>query len=361
MRIKTIITAVLFIAILVTSAMIISAYTQPTAPPAETPQLEQEKPGEQKTEPLYTALTYGGLDVNPTHDYAHYDTADKDFITKIWETAGYAQWAEYGGETQAMVTIELRFTGSGDEITLQVDPNDIGWVTDDLAPWERAAPTYYAVPTGTYAKLSRLLTGYSEQTAKNNPADDAPKLEVIQDSLIDGVYTRFLLTIGGKEVYFDGEMALNRHGDEELIIADLTGDGIKDTAVFFTKSHGTGVSVPDIHIFDGVTLERYTVKDAVEIANEQVKASADDNHFYVAYGSETLIINKAELDTPPENLSSAPAWGNICYYEIHDGYLYAAIAVQVSPAEFYGAIRIKYEFTANGFEFDSLELLSGTA
>ena len=193
----------------------------------------------------------------------------------------------------------------------------------------------------------------------NSTADETSndvKLEVITDSLNDGLYTQFLLISGDREVYFDGRLALNRAGSEEVIVADLTGDNIPDIAVMFVWGYGTGVSVPEIYIFDGVTLEKYEVKDAVEIATEQIKSTADDDYFYVAYENDTLVINKSELDILFENLFPTAGWGSIYNYAIYNGELYAYMAPQISAAGFYGTIIIKYEFNANRFDYNSIEL-----
>jgi len=73
----------------------------------------------------------------------------------------------------------------------------------------------------------------AQEEAADDISPDDPKLEVLEDSLVDGGYTRFLLTAGDNAVYFEGNLVTNRSA--ELFVADLTGDGVGDIVVMLTE------------------------------------------------------------------------------------------------------------------------------
>ena len=177
------------------------------------------------------------------------------------------------------------------------------------------------------------------------------KLHMLEDSLIDGCYKQFLLTVGDREIYFDGVCEVDRKEDYTLDVVDLTGDGVADIAVIFTATHGTGCHIQEAHIFDGVTFERYEVRNAVDLVYGHLGLSADERTYYINTGSDTLAINKADTYSSIYNQSFAlPFFGLICEYKVRDGHLYAYLPIQVGVSEYYGRIEIMYKFDAGCFD-----------
>ena len=183
------------------------------------------------------------------------------------------------------------------------------------------------------------------------------KLDILQDSLVDGCYTRFLLASGNKKIYFDGLCEVDKREDYTLAVVDLTGDSIPEIAVIFTVAHGTGCLIQEAHIFDGVTFDRYEVRDAVDLAYGHLSLSADDAAYYITGESETFVIDKAEIISKADygaKLFPLPFFEFICEYKIQDGHLYAYLPIQAGMTEFCGGIEILYKLNSNFFDCESI-------
>jgi len=181
------------------------------------------------------------------------------------------------------------------------------------------------------------------------------KLHMLEDSLIDGCYMRFLLTVGDSEIYFDGVCEVDRKEDYTLDVVDLTGDGVADIAVIFTAFHGTGAFIQEAHIFDGITFERYEVRNAVDLAHGHLGLSADEKAYYINTGIDTFAINKADTYSSIYSQSFAlPFFGLICEYKVQDGHLYAYLPIQVGVSEYYGRIEVLYKFDSSCFDLGGI-------
>ncbi len=128
----------------------------------EKPPEPSEPDGIQQTQPFeskYYAIKYEGIDVNPQQHYARYEVSnDKAFVDELWETINFDGWtAKDKSESAAMVAIWLRFVSDDEVMQLSIDPNDEGChtVSDE--------GHYYDLPEGTYDKISKLLTEYTEE------------------------------------------------------------------------------------------------------------------------------------------------------------------------------------------------------
>ena len=258
-----------------------------------------------------------------------------------------------------MLAITTAFLFTMQACTMSEATGDTPPITESKPPTTAATTQEQTTPHG--ADGANIIQDSSYDLEPMNiipeppPDDDSYiKFKILEDNAVDGVYRQFLLTVGDTEIYIDGMLSHNR--SEEIVTADLTGDGVEDIIVMLTKYTGTGVSVPEIHIFDGVTLEKYEVIDAVDIATEQLTASGDDDYFYVISDDDTLIIDKSVIGAARENQPEQPGWGSIYYYAVYENNLYAQVLNQVSFSEFYGTVLIKYEFDDNKFIFNSVEL-----
>jgi hypothetical protein len=196
-------------------------------------------------------------------------------------------------------------------------------------------------------------------TSSIEKPEHAVELHILWDSLRDGCYTRFLLAVGENEIYFDGLCEVDRDDDYALESVDLTGDGIPDIAVIFTAGHGTGCLVQEAHIFDGVTFEKYEVRNATDLAHDHLGLSADDDAYYIVTENDIFIINKAEIISKVDydiELFPLPYFDLICEYKIQNERLCAYLPIQVGIVDFCGEIEILYKFDSNFFDLDTISV-----
>jgi hypothetical protein len=221
--------------------------------------------------------------------------------------------------------------------------------------------------------LILLLASCSADTENIMPEipNDEVKLYILDD-IHERWYTRFLLTIGDNEIYFEG-LARQWNEAPTPITADLTGDGIPEIIVIFDTSLGIGINIQEIHIFDGVTFEKYEVRCPIEILDEHLTLTADDEHYYVDTGTKMFIINKADITNrlnetdeiknydlyiQAEYLSELPDYYFFCMYIIQNEVLHAYLPINVGGTLFYGMIEIIYEFVENKFVFTNIKVIS---
>ncbi len=121
------------------------------------------------TESKYHTLKYEGMDVNPQQHYAKYEVgSDRAFVDEVWNAVKFDEWkAKDKSESAAPVAIWLRFVSADEVVQLSIDPNDEGCHTvSDVGH-------YYDLPEGTYDKISKLLTEYTEGHFNNALTPDA--------------------------------------------------------------------------------------------------------------------------------------------------------------------------------------------
>ncbi len=112
-----------------------------------------------KTESKYHTLKYEGMDVNPQQHYAKYEVGnDKAFVDELWEAINFDEWkTKEKSNSVAPVAIWLSFLADDEVMQLSIDPNDEGCHTiSDVGH-------YYELPEGTYDKISKMLTDYTEE------------------------------------------------------------------------------------------------------------------------------------------------------------------------------------------------------
>lgn len=104
-------------------------------------------------------MYYEGIDVNPQKIVLGYNVdEDADFANEIYEIIDFENRIVCDGPSTAMVSIRLKFSGPNGELTIELDPNDLAWELSGITPVE-----YFALPEGSYNKISALLTAYTEE------------------------------------------------------------------------------------------------------------------------------------------------------------------------------------------------------
>ncbi len=176
-----------------------------------------------------------------------------------------------------------------------------------------------------------------------------------EDSLTDGVYTKFSLNTATAAVDFTGAMSSSR--EPELILRDLTGDGLDDCAVLLISSGGTGVRLENARVFDGASLTEYPVRDPLDYINEQVTFASEVENFIIQINGSDVRIAKDGLDTPDERLFDEIACGAWVEYDVIGGELVCQVGCSVSPSDIHGCLNVKYAFAEGEFVPQSVEYM----
>ena len=112
----------------------------------------------------YIALSFTGYHNDPQRSAASFAVWDDlDFVAKVWNSVGYDDWVEFEACSVSGHLILLLFhSDDGDPIYLVITEDDIGW-RKHFSPYGYVLETitgYYAVPPGTFDRVSKLLTDY---------------------------------------------------------------------------------------------------------------------------------------------------------------------------------------------------------
>ena len=142
----------------------------------------------------YTKLNYGGIDTNPQKISNFYELAsDSSFVATIWDELNYDDWTVRESGSVAMVSIYLDFSGTATPLSLEIDPNDVGWRKEAQDGNNAVTNIYYDLPKGTYERISRLLTEYT--SAHFMPEISPLNLSIAEDSGVPLSFSR-------NELYF---------------------------------------------------------------------------------------------------------------------------------------------------------------
>ena len=185
---------------------------------------------------------------------------------------------------------------------------------------------------------------------------DNVHLTAVESSLTEGFYTEFILSANNREISFNGMCRENRI-NEKLSVADITGDGMPDIVAIFNTGGGTGTNTEEIHIFDGVTLEKYEISDVMSILKERVKCSADEKKYYLKIDGSEYTIDKSLLETTPDKLGDEPYFELIHYYYEIESSVVAIVPIQVGMSEYYGHLQFLYEFQDGVFHVSDITML----
>ena len=164
-------------------------------------------------------------------------------------------------------------------------------------------------------------------TGKEGESGDYEELEITTD--------QFSRTLEGYNV-------TNPNYVPEIHTVDLNGDGNQEIAIILTKGYGTGVYISELHLINGDSGSSIPVEDAIIAIKKQFTGNVTSNGIEVAVnGHKTLTIND-KLSTEREHWFKEPVIGNIIRYYVEDNVIKASAAVQVSPSDFIGELKIEY-------------------
>jgi len=184
---------------------------------------------------------------------------------------------------------------------------------------------------------------------------DDIKLMGQESSLRDGQYTGFILSVKGKDISFTGVCNLYNVSDK-IIVSDVTGDDMPDICVVFTTASGTGVRLEEIHIFDGVTLEKYHISDIQSVLDEHVNSYSDDENYYIIADDIEYAVEKSRVPITPENTPDKAFFEFLRRYEVEEKAIVSVIPIQIGMFDFFGHIKISYAFKDNTFHADKIEI-----
>ncbi len=197
-------------------------------------------------------------------------------------------------------------------------------------------------------------TSNIENVSTENPqelivqtVDDNITVVPQEDSLIDGLYTKHHLYINDVIIEFKGYSV--QHTEPEIYTQDLNSDGYTDYIILLVSGRGSNIWTEEIHIFDGISKQEYTIFDPFTYIREQVVFSADEEKYTIYLAGEDIFISKKDLKTPANHLFQHIQYGASYSYEVNNNELICQVRCMVGPAETYGYFNIKYVFNENNF------------
>ncbi|MCJ8011169.1 hypothetical protein MUG84_05335 [Paenibacillus sp. KQZ6P-2] len=141
----------------------------------------------------------------------------------------------------------------------------------------------------------------------------------------------------------------------QIITQDLTGDGRKEVIIILTTGYGTGVYRTSVLVYNKEG-EAIPVEDAHTAFLKQFSGSFNEKGLNLSVQGSHYTVPLASLMSAKEQLDAQPSIGSILQYAVEDGVLTATTAVQVSPAEFVGDLKLKYIFKNGLFQAGNASL-----
>lgn len=170
------------------------------------------------------------------------------------------------------------------------------------------------------------------------------KIVVSGDKGQSGIYEHLKLKTPVFSRSIPGYNVVNPNYLPFIETADMNGDGVKEIVILLTTGYGTGVYESNVLIYASQTGDAIPVEDAHTIFLKKFNGKFTDKGAEMDIDGEHYSIPLAKFQSDPEHLSERPGIGSIMQYDLEGGILTATTAVQISPAEFIGDLKITYSF-----------------
>ncbi|MFB5763880.1 stalk domain-containing protein [Paenibacillus medicaginis] len=158
----------------------------------------------------------------------------------------------------------------------------------------------------------------------------------------DGMYKRMGISTPNFTRNYLPIESVTTNRDLQVTTTDLTGDGEEEIIVITNIGYGTGLSLSDLVVLDahgGSILH----EDPLIAMMKQFTGRITEQGVKVNLNGKVTKISKAQIAAEPSHLFG-PGIGSILYYSVENNTLHARAAVQISPAEFIGDLRVSYVY-----------------
>ena len=131
-------------------------------------------------------------------------------------------------------------------------------------------------------------------------------------------------------------------------VLDLDGDGRDEIVVILVESHGTGVSVDNLYVFDADTLEQYGTSGLTGMILGSVKSTGDGENYHLTGPGLDETIPREDGAGPAED---ALILGDVVEYSVKDGRVFCLLGCDASGfgANYVGRVEAELEFSGGAF------------
>lgn len=138
-----------------------------------------------------------------------------------------------------------------------------------------------------------------------------------------------------------GYNVTNPSYEPQIITQDLTGDGHEEIVIILTTGYGTGVYQSNVLVYnaEGTPI---VVEDAETSFLKQFSGKFNAKGLDLTVQGSHFAIPWENIMSGKEHAFDQPGIGSIMQYAVEEGVLTATTAVQVSPSEFVGDLKLKY-------------------
>ena len=214
--------------------------------------------------------------------------------------------------------------------------DDLGW----LGWWE---PTYVRQGQG-YWSLPNELWAFQAAMEERQYAG-APAVFPVDENGTD-----IRLSYRDKTARFAGNWDYRFQPAEavEPQVLDLDGDGRDEIVVILVESHGTGVSVDNLYVFDADTLEQYGTSGLTGMILGSVKSTGDGENYHLTGPGLDETIPREDGAGPAED---ALILGDVVEYSVKDGRVFCLLGCDASGfgANYVGRVEAELEFSGGAF------------
>ncbi len=145
-----------------------------------------------KTENQFSRLIYTATEAQLTAFLNECEVEDDaEFVSSVYETLDRNEWKVTSDVSESDINISLNFISGTINENITIDSNDLAWYTNDKS----GEKLLYSMPSGTYYKISNMLSYYTENNIKNN-------LGFTPEDMYDIFKKSDLYTFGLGEIYF---------------------------------------------------------------------------------------------------------------------------------------------------------------
>lgn len=167
---------------------------------------------------------------------------------------------------------------------------------------------------------------------------------------VDGMYKGLVLSVKGKNKFFEWDSTTELAFLPKLYYTDLTNDKKKELIVTCYIDHGTGIAKQDVYIINTENLTEYKIENPLKSIknNVQTKILQDKRETQIKINNN---INNVKIEADIDNkLFENVCYGSIVKYKIKDDTLICSLIAEAGISIFVGYIDIHYSFQDGEFK-----------
>lgn len=176
-------------------------------------------------------------------------------------------------------------------------------------------------------------------------------LALYADSVTNAFFSDLSLQYGENRISLSGETLNNPFFPPELHLLEQG----QTTAVFLLEGKGTGLYLMNLQLIRLADMQEYSYDNPISYLDQHFTSQiTKEGSVSFSYDDKSFVFDVSEIEAP-ENLNEMVGYGEHILYFIEDDILYCDLALTYSPSSIFGAMRLTYTLTEEGYKVCDME------